>query len=326
MAARHTLSGLSKIVVAAVMVAGMTIALSSCTTAEQNDVVARVNGNEITTRELISELRKRRGAPMLVSIIDDAIIHQRAKESGVTASDEEMELRWERAIAEAGSESDMRAIFEQRGISPEEYREQLRTDLLLDKLVKASMEIPDQEVKDFYREHLDDYALGERVHARMILLSSETDAQHLRDALDEPGADFAGLATALSIDPGTHDEGGDMGWFERDDYARAITDVAFNMDEDEISDPIEVPDGWAILKVEGHKEPGHQPLEDVRDEVMARITRMKLPAAREAWILNARKEAAVKINDPELRDVTLKMLQGAPPPQSPSLLPVPPPQ
>ncbi len=325
MTTRQVFSGLSRIV-AALMVAGMAIALSSCTTAGQNDVVARVNGDTITTSELIRELRKRRGAPMLVSMIDDAIIAQRADEAGITATDEEMHLRWQRAIAEAGSEADMRAILEQRDVTDEEYREQLRTDLLLDKLAKASMEIPEQEIEDFYREHREDYALGERVHARMILLSSETDAQHIRDALSEPEADFAGLAEALSIDPGTKDEGGDMGWFERDDYARAITDVAFEMEEGEISDPIEVPDGWALLRVEGHREAGHRPLEEVRDEIVARIARMKLSSAREAWIAEAREEAAVKINDPELRDVTLRMLEGAPPPQAPSLLPVPPPQ
>lgn len=325
MAGRRILSSLGKIV-AALMVAGMAIALSSCTTAEQNEVVARVNEDTITTSELLAELRKRRGAPTLVTIIDEAIIHQAAEEAGISAGEDEMELRWQRAIAEAGSETDMRAILKQRGMSDEEYRRRLHTDLLLDKLVRASMEIPEQEVRDFYREHIDDYSRDERTRARMILLSSETDAQHIREALDEEGADFAGLAEALSIEPGTADEGGDMGWFERDDYARAITDVAFEMEAGEISDPIEVPDGWVLLKVEARAEADHQPLEEVRDEVRARIMRMKLPSARDEWVRDARAEAAVEIHDRELREATLRMLENAPPPQSPSLLPVPPPQ
>ncbi len=325
MAAGRILSSLGK-VVATLMVAGMAIALSSCTTAEQNEVVARVNGASITTGELLSELRKRRGAPTLVTIIDEAIIHQAAEQAGISASEEEMELRWQRAIAEAGSETDMRAILKQRGISDEEYRRRLHSDLLLDKLVKASMDIPEQEIRDFYREHIDDYARGERTRARMILLASETDAQHIREALDEEGADFAGLAEALSIDPGTAADGGDMGWFERDDYARAITDVAFEMEAGEISDPIEVPDGWVLLKVDEHADADRQPLEEVRGEIRARIVRMKLPSAREQWVRTAREETAVEIHDSELREITLRMLEDAPPPQSPSLLPVPPPQ
>jgi parvulin-like peptidyl-prolyl isomerase len=159
----------------------------------------------------------------------------------------------------------------------------------------------------------------------MILVSSEDDARHIREVLDEAGADFAGLAEALSIDPATNDRGGDMGWFERDDYARAITDPAFEMKAGEISDPIEVPDGWVLLKVEGHKEPGVKPLEEVRDEVRSRITRMKMPEAREEWIKQAREEAAVQIHHDDLRASTLRLLENAPAPRSPSLLPVPPP-
>lgn len=311
---------------AALAVIGAALVLTSCTPEQQLEVAARVNGETITVGELLEELRKRRGPATLVDIIDSALIEQGAQEAGITASADEMELRWQRAIAEAGSKTDMEAILEQRAITPEQYREALRLDLLLDKLAKRTIEIPEQEMKDFYNEHRADYQLGARTKARMILVSSGDDARHIREVLDEPEADFAGLAKALSIDPATSDRGGDMGWFERDDYARAITDVAFEMQEGEISDPIEVPDGWVLLKVEGHGEPGVRPLEDVREEIRSRITRMKTPEARERWIKHARNDAAVQIHDEDLRASTLEMLENAPPPRSPSLLPVPPPQ
>jgi foldase protein PrsA len=310
---------------AALAVAGVALSVSSCTPAERAQAVARVNGEAITSGELLHELRRRRGAATLVDIIDTELIERAAEQAGITASEEEMRVRWQRAIAEAGSETDMRAILEQRGISEEQYRERLRTDLLLDKIAGEAMTIHEQEIEDFYREHSEDYQLGERTKARMILVSTEADARHIHEALQEPTADFAGLATALSADPGTRDRGGEMGWFERDDYARAITDRAFAMDEGELSEPFEVPDGWVILKVEGHREPGHQPLEEVREEVRARIARMKLPAVREDWMRQAREQATIQIRDEGLREATLLLLQHAPPPQRPTLLPVPPP-
>ncbi|MGI5816498.1 MAG: peptidyl-prolyl cis-trans isomerase [Armatimonadota bacterium] len=312
--------------VAALAIVGVALALTSCTTAEQAAVVARVNGETITASELLDELRKRRGAPTLVDLIDTALIEQGAEQAGITASDEEMQLRWQRAMAEAGSETDMRGILEQRGVTEDDYRERLRIDLLLDKLARETMNIPEQEIKDFYNEHREDYALGDRVKAKMILVASETDARHIRDALDDPDASFEGLARALSIDPATKDDGGDMGWFERDAYARAITDVAFEMQPGEISDPIEVPDGWVLLEVEGHQDAGYRPLEEVRDEVVARITRMKQSEARAAWIRQAREAAVVRVRDSQLREATMMLLENAPPPASPSLLPVPPPQ
>lgn len=325
MTARRILSALSTIM-AAFLMAGVAMSVTSCTPTERAKVVARVNGEAITAGELLDELRRRRGAPTLVDIIDTELIERAADEAGIDASEEEMQLRWQRAVAEAGSETDMRAIFEQRGVSEDEYRERLRIDLLLDKIARSTIEVPEQEVRDFYQEHREDYALGPRTKARMILVSSESDARHIREALDEPGADFAGLASALSIDPATKDRGGDMGWFERDDYARAITDVAFEMEEGEISDPIEVPDGWVLLKVEGHKEAGHPPFDEIADQVRARIVRLKLPTAREDWIGQAREQAAITIHDEGLRAATLELLKHAPPPQRPTLLPIPPPQ
>ncbi len=309
----------------AVMVIAVAIAVGSCTPTEQMQIVARVGGEAITSVELLEELRKRRGAQMLVDIIDTQLIHQAAEEAGISVSTDEMDLRWKRAIAEAGSQTDMEAIFERRGLTEAEYRRKLRDDLLLDKLAKATIQIPDQEIQDFYREHKEDYALGERTKARMILVSSEADAKALREALDDPEADFAGLAKALSIDPATKDEGGAMGWFERDDYARAITDVAFEMEAVQISDPIEVPDGWVLLKIEGHKEAGYEPLDEVRNEIRARIEREKLRSAREAWMRSQREQAAVQIHDEDLREGVRVLLETAPPPQRPSLLPVPPP-
>jgi foldase protein PrsA len=322
---RRILSAFSTILAALVIVLAMP-AVTSCTPTDRGKVVARVNGQTITAGQLLEELRKRRGGPTLVDMIDAELIELAAREAGIEVSEEETQLRWQRAIAEAGSETDTRAILEHRGISEEEYRESLRIDLLLDKLVTATIQVPEQEVADFYREHQEDYALGERVKARMILVSSEDDARSLADALKEPEADFAGLAGALSIDPATSENGGDMGWIERDDYARAITDAAFAMAAGEISPPIEVPDGWVLLKVEGHEGAGHRPLEEVREEVQARIVRMKLPTAREEWVRRARSEAAVTISDEGLREATMELLKHMPPPQRPSLLPVPPPQ
>lgn len=288
-------------------------------------MVARIDGTAITAGDLLDELRMRRGPAVLVDLIDTQLIHQAAAAADLTASDDEMDLRWQRAMAEAGSEADMLAILQRRNVSSEQYREQLRTDLLLDKLARAAMTIADQEVADFYREHQEDYRLGERMKGRLILVGSKEDAEAIDETL-KAGGDFEGLAQALSIDSATAEQGGDMGWFQRDDYTRAITDVAFEMEPGQVSGPIEVPDGWAILKIEDRAGAGYRPLEEARDEIQARIVRAKLPYARADWIHEARRGAAIRINDENLREATLEMLQSAPPPQSPSLLPVPPPQ
>lgn len=299
--------------------------LGACTPKERARVVARVGDQTITVADLLAELRRTRGPSTLIDLIDAELIRQGAEAAGIEATEEELQQRMSRAIAQAGSEADLEALLENRHLTREQFRELLRTDLLLDKLAKATMSLDEQEIKDFYAEHRDEYKVGEQVRARMILLSSKADAEAVLETL-KLGGDFAGLAKALSIDPATRDSGGDMGWFERKDYAQPIADAAFALQPGETSGAIEAQDGWAIVRVEDRRPAGYRPLEDVRDEIRGRIERAKLPLAREEWIRAARAQATVRILDPELRAATERMLKYAPPPQPVSMLPVPPPQ
>jgi len=297
--------------------------LGACTPQQQGRVLARVGDRAITAGDLLAELRRTRGPSTLVEMIDAELIRQGARAAGIEATEAELELRMDRAVAQAGSETDMAALLENRNLTREQFAELLRTDLLLDKLAKATMSLDEQEVKDFYAEHREEYALGEQVRARMILLGSKADAEAVLETL-KLGGDFAGLAGALSIDPATKDRGGDMGWFERKDYAQPIADAAFALQPGETSGAIEAPDGWAIVRVEERRGAGHRPFEEVREEIRGRIERVKLPLAREEWIRQARAEATVRIVDPELRAATEALLEHAPPPQPVSMLPVPP--
>jgi foldase protein PrsA len=296
--------------------------LGACTPAEQDRVVATVNGQAITVGDLVGELRRTRGPSVLVEMIDTQLVLGEAARRGVSASAEELQLRMERAISEVGSEADFEQRLKATGATREQFGERLRVDLLLDKIASAEMQIHEQEIEDFYREHQEEFRLGERVKGRMMLLGSREDAEALYQALQQPEASFAGLARKLSIDPGTKDRGGDMGYFEREDYAKEISEVAFSLEVGQISEVFKAPDGYCILKVEGRKPPGFRPLSEVGREIRARIAAVKLPATRERWILAARQAAAITINDEELRAAALAMLESAAPPGPVSLAPM----
>lgn len=296
--------------------------LSSCVSDEGGKVVARVNGQAVTLAQVLARAKLDRGPSLLMEMIDARLIEEAAAEAGLEIGDEELEMRRQRAVAEAGSEADFKATLAQRGVSRPDFIEQLRMDMLLDKLATEEMVIADQEVADFYREHLDEFAYGEQVKARMMLFVTRADADAVHETL-VAGGDFAGLAGALSTDPGTKDNGGDMGWFQRGDYAATICDVAFALDPGELSQVFEAPDGWIVLRVEERRPAGHRSLDEVREQLLSRIRRLKLDSARREWMMEARRTAAVTISDDDLRGQTLELLKRAPVPQRVSLFPVP---
>jgi peptidyl-prolyl cis-trans isomerase C len=88
----------------------------------------------------------------------------------------------------------------------------------------------------------------EEVHARHILVDSEDEAKAIEAQLKK-GADFAALAKEKSKDPGAAD-GGDLGYFTKDQMVPEFAEAAFKLDKGQVSDPVHTQFGWHIIKVE----------------------------------------------------------------------------
>jgi foldase protein PrsA len=289
------------------------LVLSSALWAEDRGVIATVNGQPITEAEFQQALWAQAGARVLVEMIDETLITQAAAQAGVTAAPEVVRMREDSLLAQAGGESGLQALLAQRGLTRERLAQQVRLGVLLDGLVQREMQITDAEIDAYYRDHADRYRRGPQVKARMILTATKENAEALRQAL-EAGGDFAGLAKPLSNDPATAPKGGDMGWFERQDYAAVISDMAFRLKPGELSPVFQGPDGWYLIKVEDTRPAGERPLAEVRDEIVSAIKFQRLPEARRKWLADRRAAVKVTLADPQVRAAAEQLLQTAPPP------------
>ncbi len=89
---------------------------------------------------------------------------------------------------------------------------------------------------------------AEQVHAAHILVDTQDLARELWDQLQN-GADLAALASEHSIDEGTAPNGGDLGWFTRDEMVAPFADTAFSLEPGQTSEPVETEFGWHIIRV-----------------------------------------------------------------------------
>ncbi len=87
----------------------------------------------------------------------------------------------------------------------------------------------------------------------------------------EEGEAFEDLAAAYSTDESNKDQGGDLGWFDRDTMVPEFTEAAFSLDEGEISDPVETTYGYHIVQVLGKRESQVLPDEFAQDKEEAFI-------------------------------------------------------
>lgn len=173
------------------------------------------------------------------------------------------------------SEEEIQAYYEQ---NPERYTrpEQVKVAYieLSAQALKESIEISDEQAKQYYQEHLDKYSSDEQRKVSHILIQGddEAKAQAILDEL-QAGADFATLAQEKSDDFGSAEEGGSLGFIERDVMDPAFEEAAFALEnEGEISGLVKSDFGYHVIKLDERKDAVAKPFEEVSASIKQELT------------------------------------------------------
>jgi peptidyl-prolyl cis-trans isomerase C len=165
-----------------------------------------------------------------------------------------------------------------------------RNKILMEALLQHVGEtaLSDEAMHKVYDEAVKQMANEQEVHARHILVPTEDEAKAIETELKN-GADFAALAKEKSKDPGAS-EGGDLGWFTKDQMVPEFADVAFKLDKGQISDPVHTQFGWHIIKVEDKRI---KPTPTF-DQVKAQLENYVAHRAQAQLVDNLRKSATIE--------------------------------
>jgi len=136
----------------------------------------------------------------------------------------------------------------------------------------------------------------DEVRARHILVESKDKARELFEKILH-GGDFAALAREHSKDPGSKDQGGELGFFSRGQMVPQFEEAAFKLKAGEVGEPFETQFGWHIVKVDERRQRSAPAFEDVRDRVRASMIHKK--AQQIAGEL--RGKAQIEYIDPDIR-------------------------
>jgi len=136
----------------------------------------------------------------------------------------------------------------------------------------------------------------EEVRARHILVETEDEAKAILDQL-KGGADFATLAKEKSKDPGAA-EGGDLGYFGKDQMVPEFAEVAFKMYPGQLSNPVKTQFGWHIIKLEDKRTKQPPEFDKVKDQIEQFLTRK----AQTDFITKLRQSAKIERLDKPAAD------------------------
>jgi len=148
-----------------------------------------------------------------------------------------------------------------------------RSRLLMDNLLasEGKAATTDEAMKKVYDEASKQITGEQEVHARHILVETEDEAKAVEDELKK-GADFAELAKKKSKDPGASD-GGDLGFFTKDQMVPEFSAVAFSLEPGKISDPVKTQFGWHVIKVEEKRNRKAPDFDQVKSQIETYVTR-----------------------------------------------------
>jgi len=142
-------------------------------------------------------------------------------------------------------------------------RSRLLMEALLQDTGKAALS--EEAERQVYNDAVKQMTNEEEVHARHILVPTEDEAKAVLAQL-KAGADFATLAKEKSKDPGGA-EGGDLGYFTKEQMVPEFAAVAFKLDKGQISDPVKTQFGWHIIKVEDKRIKPTPTFEQVKGQI-----------------------------------------------------------
>src|SRR5882724_6285631 len=182
-----------------------------------------------------------------------------------------------------------------------------RNRLLMDNLlaVEGKAATTEDAMKKVYEEAAKQIEGEQEVHARHILVESEDEAKAIAADLKK-GADFAELAKKKSKDPGASD-GGDLGFFTKDQMVPEFSTVAFALEPGKISDPVKSQFGWHIIKVEEKRSRKAPDFAQVKAQIETYVTRK----AQADYVAKLREAAKVERTDVAKADDAAKPADAA---------------
>ena len=143
-------------------------------------------------------------------------------------------------------------------------REQVLREEYLGRAVDKAVAEP--KLKAYYDSLMKNWPAEEQVHARHILVKTEKEAQAALDEVNKSG-DFAAVAKARSTD-GSAPNGGDLGFFNKDQMVPPFAEAAFAMKPGEVSKaPFVTQFGWHIIKVEARRQAPKPTFDEKKDEI-----------------------------------------------------------
>jgi peptidyl-prolyl cis-trans isomerase SurA len=265
------------------------------------NVVARSQPS-VKREDIIEEARK----ASLNKLIDGVLLKQEASRLKIVISDQEISRTMNDMLVRRNiSFDEFRESLKKEGMTIDDYKREINHYLLTRKIVEKTIRykiaVSDEEIGDYYGKYRDQYEGKEANRVQQILIVKPKGAdQETVSALREKaetilkrlveGEPFEALAVEYSQGPAAK-AGGDLGFLEKGMMYPEVDEEAFRLKKGELGGVVESPIGFHIIKVLDKRGAGVKPIEEVREEIIGRISEEKIEEKFQEWFRKLREKS-----------------------------------
>lgn len=275
-------------------------------------------------------------------LIVKSLINQEMDKRKIKVTKEDTDKELKAIIDKVGSKEKFSEILKQNGISAEQFKKDLNDEVKMKKLVStlAKVQISDADAKKFYRENLSKFKYPDKVRASHILISAnpeeikekitsdpankglskdeikakidkelaiklEKAKKVLAEVKKDPGA-FAKIAKENSDDTASAKQGGDLGFFSKQEMVEPFAKVAFIQKPNTISEIVQSPYGYHIILVKDRMKANQEPFEKVKPEIIAYLENQAQVKVLENLIESLKKQAKIEYVNSEYNPTSIQ--------------------
>ncbi len=265
-----------------------------------------VAGNRFEKRERVQALRRE----VLDKLIEEKLIDQEVKKSGIKVSSKEVEATLEEVKRRnAATQEELEKVLSTEGMTLESYKKQIQKNLQRRKLIGSAVKVEtkagEKEFREFYQKNMDRYRINESFRPAHILFvipkgATPEEIREIRKKCEavlrkiRGGDDFGEMALLYSQDASSKSQG-DLGYFRKGELLPAFEREALRLKVGEVSAVVRTEFGFHIIKLLDRRGVDPLPFEEVKAKVQADYYDLEIEKAFKQYISTLKEKSIIEI-------------------------------
>ncbi|NOU84306.1 peptidylprolyl isomerase [Paenibacillus sp. LMG 31460] len=255
--------------------------------------VAKVNGVNISRDQLYEAMLVSGGEQTLDTLITEELINQEGQKTGVQITDEDIQQEISLIQGSYSSNDEFQQALTSYGMTLDDLKKNMKTQVLLKKILEPQVTISDDEIKQYYDENIESLKVPEQIQASHISVTTKEEADAILAELKK-GTDFATLAKDKSLDTATKDTAGALGYISSGNMEETFDTAAFALAVGETSSAVQTSTGYDIIKVTDHKAAYTPTMEEKKEDIKTTLTNQKLSTLSSTWLQEKKSQSTVE--------------------------------